>query len=126
MGTSRRAATTPPTPRGRTGRAAGFTLSCAALAACVVACAPEAPPAVPQTSAQPLPRPTAPAPVPPATGAAPSAYSGHGAASVSPEVLARFAPKPLPAEVSRRIQAMLDVRAPAGGTISPDGKSLFF
>jgi dipeptidyl aminopeptidase/acylaminoacyl peptidase len=56
----------------------------------------------------------------------PAPYHGHGAASVAPEVLARFAPKPLPSEVSRHIQAMLDVRAPGGGALSPDGKSLYF
>lgn len=55
-----------------------------------------------------------------------SSYAGHGAASVSAEVLARFAPTPLPGDVSRRIQAMLDVRAPAGTVIAPDGKSVYF
>lgn len=53
-------------------------------------------------------------------------YSGHGASSVSPEVLARFAPTPLPPELARHIQSMLDVRGPGGGTLSPDGKTLFF
>ncbi len=53
-------------------------------------------------------------------------YSGHGAESVPPEVLARFAPTPIPAEVRRRIQAMLDVRAPIGQRLTPDGKALFF
>ncbi|MDF2694972.1 MAG: Acylamino-acid-releasing enzyme, partial [Labilithrix sp.] len=69
---------------------------------------------------------------PPAGGAASAApqpsrsgYAGHGAESVPPEVLARFAPTPLPGEVSRRIQAMLDVRAPIGSRVSPDGKTLF-
>src|SRR5262249_12413728 len=51
---------------------------------------------------------------------------GHGAASVAAEVLAKFAPRPLPSETSRHIQAMLDVRAPGVGTLSPDGKTLFF
>jgi dipeptidyl aminopeptidase/acylaminoacyl peptidase len=46
--------------------------------------------------------------------------------SVAPELLAKFAPKPLPSELSRRIQAMLDVRAPAAGRLSPDGKALYF
>ena len=50
-----------------------------------------------------------------ATGRPATPYSGHGADSVPPEVLARFAPTPLPADVSRRIQSMLDVRAPVGG-----------
>jgi dipeptidyl aminopeptidase/acylaminoacyl peptidase len=54
-----------------------------------------------------------------------SGYAGHGAESVPPEVIARFAPTPLPADVSRRIQAMLDVRAPIGTRVAPDGKTLF-
>ncbi len=53
-------------------------------------------------------------------------YAGHGAESVPAEALATFAPTPLPGDVSRRIQAMLDVRAPVGSRISPDGKTLFF
>lgn len=53
-------------------------------------------------------------------------YAGHGAESVPPEVLAKFAPTPPPPDVSRRIQAMLDVRAPIGSRLSPDGKSLYF
>jgi dipeptidyl aminopeptidase/acylaminoacyl peptidase len=62
-----------------------------------------------------------------APSAAPAAeYAGHGAASVSPEVLAKYAPPRLSPTVSRRIQSMLDVRAPAGGMLSPDGKQLFF
>lgn len=65
------------------------------------------------------------------SGAASSAtkgngYAGHGAESVPPEVIAKFAPTPLPGEVSRRIQTMLDVRAPIGSRVSPDGKTLFF
>src|SRR5580704_3955327 len=55
-----------------------------------------------------------------------AAYSGYGAASVSPEVVAKFAPPPLAPEISRRVQSMLDVRAPGSGAPSPDGKRLFF
>ena len=58
----------------------------------------------------------------PATGG----YSGLGVASVTPEILASYAPKPLPSEVSRHIQAMLDIRAPGDGHLSPDGKAMFF
>jgi hypothetical protein len=54
------------------------------------------------------------------------AYSGHGAGSVSPALLAKFAPPPLPADLTRSIQAMLDVRAPGMGIVSPDGKRLYF
>jgi dipeptidyl aminopeptidase/acylaminoacyl peptidase len=53
-------------------------------------------------------------------------YSGHGAGSVPPEVLAKFAPPALPPTLSRKIQAMLDVRSPGAGVTSPDGKRLFF
>ncbi len=77
------------------------------------------PPPKPATTARAA-RPSPP-PVKPEAG-----YSGHGSESISPELLARFAPAPLPAEVSRRIQAMLDVRAPVASRVSPDGKTLFF
>lgn len=70
-----------------------------------------------QTSSEPA---ALPAPAP-STG-----YSGLGVASVPPEVLAKFAPKPLPPQEARRIQSMLDVRAPSSGRISPDGKRLYF
>lgn len=79
--------------------------------------APVAPPAA---------APPAPAPAPPAVPAAPAGYSGHGAQSVPPEVLAKFAPKPVPDALARRIQAMLDVRSPGAGALSPDGKALYF
>jgi len=60
-------------------------------------------------------------------GEAPQAgYSGHGADSVPDEVLARFRAAPLPSTVTRRVQALLDVRAPSAGVLSPDGKRLFF
>lgn len=53
-------------------------------------------------------------------------YKGHGADSVSPETLKKFAPKPIPPQQLNHIEAMLDVRAPGMGQLSPDGKSLFF
>lgn len=53
-------------------------------------------------------------------------YSGHGAATVTPEVIARYAPPPLDGGVSRRIQMMLDVRAPGVGMPAPDGRRLYF
>lgn len=67
----------------------------------------------------------------PAIAAAPAAkkasgYTGHGAESVAPEVLAKFRAAPLPAEVTRRVQAMLDVRAPSAGIVAPDGRKLYF
>ena len=54
------------------------------------------------------------------------AYQGHGAESVPAEVIAKFAAPPLPSELSRKIQNLMDVRAPGGGVLSPDGKRLYF
>jgi dipeptidyl aminopeptidase/acylaminoacyl peptidase len=65
----------------------------------------------------PAPRPAA----PPAAG-----YSGHGAESVSPEAIAKFAPPALPAPLAAKIQMLADVRAPMGGILSPDGSRLYF
>ncbi len=67
-----------------------------------------------------------PAPAVAKAAATPTAYSGHGAGSVSPEVLAKYAPPTLPPALSARIQAMLDVRSPAAGLLSPDGSHLYF
>ncbi len=53
-------------------------------------------------------------------------YQGHGAASVPPEVIRQFAPPALDGNVARTIQAMLDVRSPGLGLLSPDGKRLYF
>ena len=53
-------------------------------------------------------------------------YSGHGVESVSADVLAKFAPKPLPSELAQRIQMMMDVRSPGMGILSPDGSNLYF
>ncbi len=53
-------------------------------------------------------------------------YSGLGASSISPELIAKYAPKPIPDDLSRRIQSMLDVRSPGLGVPSPDGSRLFF
>lgn len=64
--------------------------------------------------------PTAPVAAKPATN-----YVGHGADSVPVEVLERYRAPALPPAVTQRVQAMLDVRAPSGGLLSPDGKSMF-
>src|SRR4051794_37239022 len=100
-----------------------FTLPALALALAGFACEPSQPPETP-------PAPTAPPPETSASAApaAPSAqgYAGHGIESVSPEILAEFAPEKIPSDVSRRIQALLDVRAPSAGMLSPDGKTLYF
>ncbi len=88
-------------------------------------CDPE-PPRPRTPAAPPAPPAPAPAPAPGAPAPGPAGYKGLGAESLPPEVVAQYASPPLPAELSRRIQAMLDVRAPAAGIPSSDGKSLFF
>ncbi len=69
--------------------------------------------------------------IPPALGQRPAAppsagYSGHGAESVAPDVIAKFAPPALPAPLAAKIQMLMDVRAPGSGVLAPDGKRLFF
>ncbi len=80
------------------------------------------------------PYPTAPPPpvaTPSATAKAPGvdgghAYSGLGATSISPEIIAKFAPPPLDPKVSSRIQSILDIRGSGGGLVSSDGKRVVF
>jgi hypothetical protein len=64
----------------------------------------------------------------PGAAAAPSSpgYAGHGAETIAPEILQKYRPKSLPPEVARRIQALMDVRAPGIGRLSPDGKAMYF
>src|SRR6185503_12030376 len=102
-----------------------------ALLALAAGCEPPLPADAPPPGVTPPPPPsvTAPGPAPSAApSAAPAAasYQGHGLSSVAPEILAKFAPVPLPSEVSRKIQALLDVRSPNPGQLTPDGKSLYF
>ena len=51
--------------------------------------------------------------------------AGAEASAVTPEVLARYAPPPLPADVRRRVQSMFDLRSPGSGQLAPDGSRLF-
>ncbi len=53
-------------------------------------------------------------------------YAGLGPASLPPKILDVYRPRPLPADVSRRIESLIDVRAPGIGALSPDGKAMFF
>ena len=64
----------------------------------------------------------------PAAEAAPASaeYQGHGAASLDPALLAKFRPKPIDGKLSRKLQALMDLRAPSAGELSPDGKHLYF
>lgn len=70
---------------------------------------------------EPAPQPTA-ASEPPA----PAAYSGHGLASVSPEILARYPVRPLPDGVARHMAALADLFSPSPGVITPDGRRLVY
>jgi protease II len=53
-------------------------------------------------------------------------YAGLGADSLSPQDVARYAPAPLDPRVSRRIQAMLDVRGSAAGRTTSRGDRQIF
>lgn len=98
------------------------------LAACVPPEPPTSPPPPPPAAPDPAAAPAAsPAPAPAAPAApADQAYAGHGAESVPPEILAKYAPRPLPPALARRLQTLFDVRAPGAGMLTPDGRALFF
>jgi dipeptidyl aminopeptidase/acylaminoacyl peptidase len=53
-------------------------------------------------------------------------YSGHGGESVSKEDLRKYAPKPIPKELTTEIESQLELRSTSLGQLTPDGKKLFF
>jgi dipeptidyl aminopeptidase/acylaminoacyl peptidase len=65
-------------------------------------------------------------PAPPAKQPAAGGYTGLGAESVSPQEVARFAAPPLAPAVSRRIQAMLDVRGAGSGILTSKGDRMLY
>ena len=65
-------------------------------------------------------------PPPPPRASAASGYSGLGADSVTPELIAEFAPKPLDERVARKIQTMLDTRGAGGGILTSRGDRMVF
>jgi dipeptidyl aminopeptidase/acylaminoacyl peptidase len=87
------------------------------------ACArpPQAPPLTPDPESPPV---ASAGSAPVASGGGP--YSGHGAESIPPEILAKFRPGAVPAGLSQRVESLIDVRAPGIGRLSPDGKALYF
>jgi dipeptidyl aminopeptidase/acylaminoacyl peptidase len=97
------------------------------LAACPSQTPPPANPAlVPSQPAPPdVSADVAPAP-PPAAAATPVGYTGLGAASVTAATVAKYAAPALDPAVSRRIQAMLDVRGATAGQFTRDGKRMLF
>lgn len=107
-------------------RVTSLVLGAVAATACTHPAPPPAPACPPVTEVTPTPTPTpTPAPPPEAAPRPDPGYTGLGADSVPPEVIARFAPPPLAAEVSRRIQTMLDVRGAGTGILSRDGRRMF-
>jgi dipeptidyl aminopeptidase/acylaminoacyl peptidase len=71
-------------------------------------------------AAQPPAQPAAPAPTPAKT------YSGLGAKSVPPELVAKYAPPPLDPRVAEGIQAMLDIRGTGGGLLTAKGERIIY
>lgn len=65
-------------------------------------------------------------PAPPMRPPPPGGYTGLGAESVSAKDIARFTAPPLDPAVSRRIQAMLDVRGAGSGIITSRGDRMLF
>ncbi len=55
-----------------------------------------------------------------------SARQETKATASGPDVLAQYAPPPVPPEVRARVQSMLDVRSPDAGEVSLDGRTMFF
>jgi dipeptidyl aminopeptidase/acylaminoacyl peptidase len=102
-------------------------LLAAALAPLALACGAAATPAPipPVTTAMP-PSPDAPGVTAAPSEATPRTYSGHGADSIAPELLAKYHPRPLSPDVASHVEALMDVRAPGIGELSPDGKALYF
>jgi len=69
--------------------------------------------------------------IPPATSSTPAvipatSYTGHGAESIRPELLEKYRPREVPPDLKRRIESLIDIRAPGMGRLSPDGKALYF
>jgi dipeptidyl aminopeptidase/acylaminoacyl peptidase len=79
------------------------------------------PVAVPEKKPEPVVDPVvAPDPAPATT------YTGLGAESVPPEIVAKFAAPPLPSSVTEHIQAMLDVRGVGGGFLTRKADRMLF
>ncbi len=53
-------------------------------------------------------------------------YAGHGAESVSPETIKKYAPPSLKPEMTNKLKKMFDVTSPGMGMLSPDQKTLYF
>lgn len=60
------------------------------------------------------------------SGGSSGSYSGLGSESVSPAVLAEFAPKPLNPDLANQVRKLLEVQAPGLGIYNPVDKALYF
>lgn len=78
------------------------------------------------TAAEPAQAPAPAAKAPEEPQPAPAQYEGHGAASLDPALLEKFRPKPIDSALSRKLQALMDLRPPSAGQLSPNGRQLFF
>ena len=75
----------------------------------------------PVTSAAPGPSATVLSPGAPSSSASVTGYSGHGTDSLSANVLEKFPPRPLPADITRRIQSLMNMRARESERSRPTG-----
>jgi dipeptidyl aminopeptidase/acylaminoacyl peptidase len=107
-------------------RAAAKTRA-ALLATCWLACGGDAS-QKPAEAAQKSAETTQAKPAEPAksTEAPATSYQGHGTASLDPALIEKFRPKPLESTLSRRLHALMDLRAPGVGELTPNGKRLYF
>lgn len=85
----------------------------------------------PAQAAAPQPTVAAANPSSPAASSDPAAtpaggYAGNGADSIPPELLEKYRPRPVPPELGRRIESLIDIRAPGIGRLSPDGRVMYF
>lgn len=53
-------------------------------------------------------------------------YQGTGIDSISAEDLKTYAPRSIDPKLRSQIEKMMDIRAPSGGALTPDGKTMFF
>lgn len=98
-------------------------LASLALTAC--ATVPPPPPAAVCEEPKPVAAP-APAPKKVAVDATAIGYQGLGPDSITPEVIAKFAPRPLPGTVTNPLQRLLDVRGTPGGILTSKGDRMVF
>ncbi|CBW27141.1 putative peptidase [Halobacteriovorax marinus SJ] len=53
-------------------------------------------------------------------------YTGHGVETLDQEIVTKYAPKPIPKELSTEIEAENEIRSTGMGQLAPDGRTMFF